>query len=103
MTRLRGLPAQLFLLTVLPLTLLLALIAYGGLALHQDAMRRMVGERDQRAARAAAAALEEQLAQREAAVRNLALHAVHVPPATALADSASFHDDFIAGDFRAGR
>lgn len=95
MTRLRGLPAQLFLLTVLPLTLLLALIAFGGLALHQGAMRQMVGERDERATRAAAAALEEQLHRRAAAVSNLALHAAHVPPATALADSASFHGDFL--------
>ena len=86
MTRLRGLPAQLFLFTILPLTLLLAAIAFGGLTLHQRAMRQMVGERDERATRAAAGALEEQLQRRAAAVSNLALHAAHVPPATALAD-----------------
>ncbi len=95
MTRLRGLPVQLFLFTILPLTLLLAVIAFGGLSLHQQAMRRMVGERDERATRAAAAALEEQLQRRAATVTNLALHAAHVPPSTALADSASFRDDFI--------
>ena len=95
MTRLRGLPAQLFLFTILPLTLLLAAIAFGGLTLHQRAMRQMVGERDERATRAAAGALEEQLRRRTAAVSNLALHAAHVPPATALADSVSFRDDFI--------
>ena len=95
MTRLRGLPAQLFLLTILPLTLLLAIIAFGGLSLHQRAMRQMVGERDERATRAAAATLEEQLQRRAAAVANLALHAAHVDPATALADSISFRDDFV--------
>ncbi len=57
MTRLRGLPVQLFLFTILPLTLLLVAIAFGGLTLHQRAMRQMVGERDERATRAAAGAL----------------------------------------------
>jgi signal transduction histidine kinase len=95
MNRLRGLPAQLFLFTVLPLTLLLVAIAFGGLSLHQRAMRQMVGERDQRAVRAAAATIEEQLALRSAIVENLALHAGHVSPATALKDMAVFHDQFI--------
>jgi signal transduction histidine kinase len=95
MNRLRGLPAQLFLFTVLPLTLLLVAIAYGGLSLHQRAMRQMVGERDQRAVRAAEAAIEEQLNLRLAIVENLALHAGHVSPATALEDMAAFHDQFI--------
>ncbi len=96
MTRLRGLPVQLFLFTILPLTLLLAGIAFGGLTLHQRAMRQMVGERDERATRAAAAALEEQLQRRAAAVTNLALHVAHVAPTTAIADTASFSDDFIS-------
>lgn len=95
MTRLRGLPAQLFLFTILPLTLLLAIFALGGLSLHQRAMRQMVGERDERATRAAAAAIEEHLERRAAAVANLALHAAHVDPAMALADSISFRDDFL--------
>ena len=93
---LRGLPVQLFLFTILPLTALMAAVAFGGLGLHQRAMRQMVAERDERAARAAAAALEEQLRGRAAVVENLALHAAHVPPATALADSAAFHDQFLA-------
>ena len=58
MSRLRNLPVQLLLLIVLPLTLLLSAIAFGGLALHQRAMRQMVGERDERATRAAAAAMD---------------------------------------------
>jgi len=95
MNRLRAFPAQLFLLTVLPLTLLLAAIAFGGLTLHQRAMRQMVAERDERATRAAAAALEEQVQRRVATVANLALHAAHVPPSIALADTISFRDDFL--------
>jgi signal transduction histidine kinase len=95
MNRLRGLPAQLFLFIVLPLTALLVAVAFGGLAVHQRAMRQMVAERDERAARAAAAALEAQLRGRADIVTNLALHAAHVDPATALADSAAFHDQFL--------
>ena len=81
MNRARFLPVQLLLFTILPLTALLIGVAYAGLTLHQRAMRQMVGERDERAVRAAAAAIEEQLAQRLAAVESLALHVAHVPPA----------------------
>lgn len=94
MTRLRSLPAQLFALTILPLTLALVLIAFGGLTLHQRAMRQMVGERDERAIRAAATAMTEQLNRRASAVLGLALHSRHNGPSTALADSAAFRGDF---------
>lgn len=50
-------------------------VALGGSALHRQAMRTLVGERDERAARAAAAAVTEQLNHRAAAVRGLALRA----------------------------
>jgi signal transduction histidine kinase len=95
MNRAHNLPVQLILFTILPLTALLIGVAYFGLSLHQRAMRQMVGERDERAIRAAAAAMEEQLAQRLAAVESLAMHAAHVAPATALADSEAFQADFI--------
>lgn len=94
MNRARSLAPQLLLYTVLPMTLLLMGVGFAGLRLHQRAMRQMVGERDERAIRAAAAALEEQLDRRAAAVANLALHATAVPPAMALADVAAFRDDF---------
>lgn len=58
--RWRGLSLQLFFLVLLPLTLLLLLVATGSSVLHQRAMRTLVGERDERAARAAAAAVGEQ-------------------------------------------
>jgi signal transduction histidine kinase len=96
MTRLRSLPVQLLLFTILPLTAALIAIALAGLNLHQQAMRQMVGERDERATRAAAAAMSEQLFLKGAIVRNLALNARHVAPDVALVDSAAFRDEFSA-------
>ncbi|HUF39370.1 MAG TPA: ATP-binding protein [Anaerolineales bacterium] len=69
----RGVTTQLFALVVLPLSVLTIAIAFGGLSLHRAAMRTMVGERDERAVRAAASALSEQLNHRTKAVRGLAL------------------------------
>ena len=45
---LRGVTAQLLLITVLPLTVILAVISFGSIAMHQDAMRRLVSDRDVR-------------------------------------------------------
>ena len=59
-----SLTLQLFAFVILPLTALLIAVAIGSLYLHVQAMRDLVGERDERAARAAAAALDEQLAHR---------------------------------------
>lgn len=96
--RWRGLPLQLFVITVLPLTLLLLAIAFGSLALHQRAMRTMVGERDERATRAAATAISEQLNHRQAAIRGLALQAVNAnEPDHALIDAAFLLPDFEGG------
>ena len=95
--RRRGLTIQLFLLTVVPLTALLLLIAFGSTVLHQSAMRRMVGERDERAARAAAVTLTAQLEQRATAVSSLAIHAAYTPPAQALADYHFLHPYFEGG------
>lgn len=96
--RWRGLPLQIFALIVLPLTLLIFAIAFGSLALHQRAMRTMVGERDERAARAAAAAIMEQLNHRAAAVGTLALQAsTSHSPEHALNDTISFLPDFDGG------
>lgn len=44
---LRGITGQLLAITVLPLTLLLLLIAFGSVSLHQQDMRALVGERDE--------------------------------------------------------
>jgi signal transduction histidine kinase len=97
MTRLRGLPLQLLFFTILPLTILLLLIAFGSLGLHQRAMRRLVGERDERAIRAAAAAITEQLNHRAAAVRSLALRSADTLPQHALEDA-----NFLLTDYEGG-
>lgn len=67
----RGLIWQLFVITILPLAVLTVVIAFGSLAVHQRAMRSLVGERDERAVKTAAAGLEEQLRHRESAMRSL--------------------------------
>jgi len=68
---LRGLTVQLLAITVLPLTLLLLLIAFGSVSLHQQDMRSLVGERDERAVQSAAAALESELHHRTASISHV--------------------------------
>lgn len=58
--RIQTLRAQLLILVILPVTLMLVLVAFGGAAIHTNAMREMVAVRDERAVRAAAAGLVEQ-------------------------------------------
>ncbi|NOT03158.1 MAG: hypothetical protein HOP27_01015 [Anaerolineales bacterium] len=69
---LRGLTVQLLAITVLPLTVLLLLIAFGSISLHQQDMRALVGERDERAVQSAAAALTSELHHRATSISNLA-------------------------------
>ena len=52
---------QLFAIILLPLTLLLVAITFGSVAIHQKAMRALVGERDERLVRIAAAAINAQI------------------------------------------
>ena len=54
----RGFTLQLFLFTVIPLTILVLGVAFGSQTLHHDAMRSLVGDRDLRTVRAAANSLE---------------------------------------------
>ena len=68
----RGLIPQFFILIILPLTALLLAVTFGGLALHRQAMRTLVGQRDERAVSAAAHALSDQLNQRVNEIRMLA-------------------------------
>ncbi|RJP49134.1 MAG: sensor histidine kinase [Anaerolineaceae bacterium] len=91
---LRGI-TQLFAVTVLPLTLLLLIIAFGGVNMHQQDMRALVGERDERAAQSAAAALQSELHHRMATITSMAALA---------SEEISFNDIFattndIAKDF----
>ncbi|MBI5961916.1 MAG: hypothetical protein HY863_00440 [Chloroflexi bacterium] len=68
----RGL-TQLFAVTILPLTLLLLIIAFGGVNMHQQDMRALVGERDERAVQSSAAALESELHHRVATITSMAV------------------------------
>jgi signal transduction histidine kinase len=73
-------------------------IAFGSLALHQRAMRTLVGERDERAARAAATAITEQLNHRVTAARSLASQvSVNGTPSNTLGDATLFQSDFDVG------
>jgi signal transduction histidine kinase len=96
--RWRGFPLQLLVFVILPLTVLLVGIAFGSLGLHQRAMRTLVGERDERATRAAATAISEQLNHRAATVHSLALQvAATGDPEHTLDDAGSFLPDFEGG------
>ena len=92
------LPLQLFIITVVPLTALLLVITFGSLGLHQRAMRAMVGERDERATRAAVSAITEQINHRRSAIRSVALQATNTAgPEHALADASFLLTDFEGG------
>src|SRR4030066_268277 len=96
----RGLVWQLFVITILPLAILTVVIAFGSLTVHQKAMRMLVGERDERAVRTAAAALEEQLKHRQDAIRGLTLLAENASPGELpkiLSNSDYLLDDYDAG------
>jgi len=94
----RSATLQLFFFAVLPLTTLLVLITLGSLTLHGRAMRELVGDRDERAVRAASEAIAEQLSHRAAAIRGLALHAAGTDSYQAvLADYAFLLPDFEGG------
>jgi signal transduction histidine kinase len=69
---LRGLTVQILAITVLPLTLLLLIIAFGSYSLHQRDMRALVSERDERAVQSATAALEAELHHRMSSISGLA-------------------------------
>jgi len=68
----RGL-TQLFAFTILPLTLLLFLITFVGVNMHQQDMRALVGERDERAVQSSAAALQSELHHRVATITSMAV------------------------------
>jgi signal transduction histidine kinase len=96
----RGYIWQLFVITTLPLAVLTVVIAFGSLTVHQHAMRALVGERDERAVRTAAAALAEQLQHRQDALMGLAMLAENLSPGEftqLLASSDYLLDDFDAG------
>ena len=69
--RWRGFTLQFFLITILPLTVLLLAIAVGSQSLHHASMRALVGDRDLRAVRAAATGLTHEIEHRQAVLAAL--------------------------------
>jgi signal transduction histidine kinase len=94
---LRGLTVQVLAITVLPLTLLLLLIAFGSVSLHQKDMRALVGERDERAVQAAAAALASELHHRASNISNLVILAELSENTTSLRATNDLASDFDGG------
>ena len=94
---LRGLTVQLLAITVLPLTLLLLLIAFGSVVLHQQDMRALVGERDERAVQSAAAALASELHHRAANISNLVALADLSDHTTSIQTTDDLTSDFDGG------
>jgi signal transduction histidine kinase len=70
---LRGVNLQIITIIILPLTIILVAVTFGSLSLHQQAMRTLVGERDERAARTASGALSDHIKFRLLLVQNLSL------------------------------
>lgn len=97
----RGVTPQLFGLVVLPLSVLILVASLGGLSLHRQAMRTMVGERDVRAVRAAASALSEQLNHRAKAIHGLSLLAGEIFTEESLA-AVLANSEYLLPDFDFG-
>ncbi len=95
--RLAGLHLQLLGLVILPFSIFLLVIAFSGVRIHQDAMRQLVAERDERATRAAASAISQQLRHRDYAIRGLASRIDQVTPRKVLEDSEFLMEDFDFG------
>jgi signal transduction histidine kinase len=93
----RGLTVQLLAITVLPLTVLLLLIAFGSVSLHQRDMRALVGERDERAVQAAAAALASELHHRAASISHLVALAESSKEGTSIPAEEDLAADFDGG------
>jgi signal transduction histidine kinase len=96
--RLDGLRLQLLGLIILPFSLVLLAVALGGVQVHQQAMRRLVAERDERAVRSAAAALTEQLVHRQSAVAAMAQRVADgTSPDLVLSQASDLRVDFDQG------
>ncbi len=96
----RGSTLQSLAVIILPLTILLVAISLVSFSIHQNAMRSVVGERDERSARSAASAIESEINHRLYAVRSLALLASANPqegPDAILSSSVSLMGDFDYG------
>ena len=94
---LRGLTVQVLAITVLPLTLLLLFIAFSSVFRHQQDMRSLVGERDERAVQAAAAALDTELHHRASNISSLVEIAELINKPEMIRTTADLTQDFDGG------
>lgn len=85
-----SLNTQLFFFVILPISVFLLAITFGSVMLHQDAMRNLVGERDQRTVRSAASAIREQLNHRAAAIQGIAVRGKDETDYQEILDSVGF-------------
>nr|MBI9045034.1 hypothetical protein [Anaerolineaceae bacterium] len=93
-----SLNSQLFIFVILPISILLLIITFGSKALHQDAMRNLVGVRDQRTVQSAASAIQEQLNHRAAAIQGIAIRVNEADSLNKILDSV----EFLMADFDIG-
>lgn len=95
--RLSSLPLQLLAFVVLPLLVLLMVVAFGGVALHQAEMRDMLVDHNRRVVAGAAAGLSDQLAQRQSALADLVMTAKAIDSAPLLLEQSSWLNEFFDG------
>ena len=94
-----GLVLQLFFFVLLPLAGLLLLVSFGSVIVHQNEMRRMVGERDELAARAAAETNQSSIDRHRRDLQALVLRVVESEktPQDVLENSVVLFEEFSRG------
>lgn len=88
--RWQNLTVQVVVLVILPLTVIVLVVAFGGTRLHHSAMRSLVGERDERATRSIAQAINAQLLHRADLIQSLAIRASREPSLDEIFESSTF-------------
>jgi signal transduction histidine kinase len=83
---------QVVALVIIPLTILILVVAFGSTSLHQTAMRSLVGERDERAARSVANAINTQLLHRADLIQSLAIRGNEQSSLDDVLESSAFLD-----------
>jgi len=94
----RGFTLQLFLITIMPLTVLLLVVAFGSQTLHHEAMRSLVGDRDLRTVRAASSSIEREVTHLTGTIQLIAREMGDRPDFS----SIRFTPDEIASTFEGG-
>ena len=94
---LRSLTVQVLAITILPLTLLLLFISFSSVFRHQQDMRSLVGERDERAVQSAAAALDSELHHRASNLSHLVAYAELLNKPSTIAATDDLAEDFDGG------